>query len=51
MFGTPSMMCRHGRAFAGLYGDDMVFKLDGEAHAAALTLAGGISSSRCSVDP
>ena len=40
MFGMPSMMCRHGRAFAGPYGDDMVFKLDGEAHAAALTLAG-----------
>jgi hypothetical protein len=31
IFGTPSMKCRHGRAFAGLDGDDMVFKLDGEA--------------------
>ena len=51
MFGMPSMKRRGGKAFAGLYGDDMVFKLEGEAHAAALALDGRISSSRWSVDP
>jgi hypothetical protein len=30
-FDMPSTKCRHGRAFAGLYGDDLVFKLDGDA--------------------
>ena len=40
MFGMPSVKRRGGKAFAGLYGDDMVFKLDGEAHAAALALEG-----------
>jgi hypothetical protein len=40
MFGMPSMKRRGGKAFAGLYGDDMVFKLDREAHAAALALEG-----------
>jgi len=29
MFGMPSMKRRGGKAFAGLYGDDMVFKLGG----------------------
>ena len=29
-----------GKAFAGLYGDDMVFKLAGQAHAEALALDG-----------
>jgi hypothetical protein len=39
MFGMP---CGNigGKAFAGLYRDDMVFKLGGEAHAKALALAG-----------
>ena len=40
MFGMPSLKRRGGKAFAGLYGDDMVFKLDGEAHAQALALDG-----------
>ena len=40
MFGMPSLKRRGGKAFAGLYGDDMVFKLDGPAHAEALALAG-----------
>ena len=40
MFGMPSIKRRDGKAFAGLYGDDMVFKLAGEAHAAALALEG-----------
>jgi len=40
MFGMPSMKRRGGKAFAGLYGEDMVFKLEGEAHTAALALEG-----------
>jgi hypothetical protein len=40
MFGMPSIKRRGGKAFAGLYGDDMVFKLDGPAHAQALGLEG-----------
>ena len=40
MFGMPSVKRRGGKAFAGLYGDDMVFKLEGESHAAALALEG-----------
>ncbi len=40
MFGMPSVKRRGGKAFAGLYGDDMVFKLGGESHAAALALEG-----------
>src|SRR5450756_3190477 len=40
MFGMPSMKRRDGKAFAGLYGDDMVFKLEGEAHAGAWALEG-----------
>lgn len=40
MFGMPSVKRRGGKAFAGLYGDDMVFKLDGDAHAQALELDG-----------
>lgn len=40
MFGMPSIKRRGGKTFAGLYGQDMVFKLDGEAHAAALALEG-----------
>jgi hypothetical protein len=40
MFGMPSIKRRGGKAFAGLYGDDMVFKLDGDTHATALALEG-----------
>jgi hypothetical protein len=40
MFGMPSIKRAGGKAFAGLYGDDMVFKLEGDAHAAALALTG-----------
>ena len=40
MFGMPSLKRRGGKAFAGLYGDDMVFKLEGAAHAKALALDG-----------
>jgi len=40
MFGMPSVKRRDGQAFAGLYGDDMVFKLEGDAHAKALALDG-----------
>jgi hypothetical protein len=37
MMGMPTLYLG-GKAFAGLFGDAMVFKLDGEAHAAALAL-------------
>jgi hypothetical protein len=40
MFGMPSIKRRGGKAFAGLFGSDMVFKLEGEAHAAAMALEG-----------
>jgi hypothetical protein len=40
MFGMPSVKRRDGKAFAGLYGDDMVFKLESEARATALALDG-----------
>jgi hypothetical protein len=40
MFGMPSLKRRGGKAFAGLYGEDMVFKLVGAAHANALALDG-----------
>jgi hypothetical protein len=40
MFGMPSMKRRGGKAFAGLYGEDMVFKLQGDAHEGALALKG-----------
>jgi len=40
MFGMPSVKRRNGKAFAGLYGDDMVFKLAGDAHEKALVLDG-----------
>lgn len=40
MFGMPSIKRRGGKAFAGLCGDDMVFKLEGDAQATALALAG-----------
>jgi hypothetical protein len=40
MFGMPSVKVRDGKVFAGLYGDDMVFKLQGDAQAKALVLDG-----------
>lgn len=40
MFGMPSVKRRGGKVFAGLYGDDMVFKLEGDAHEKALALDG-----------
>ena len=40
MFGMPSIKRRGGKAFAGLSGDDMVFKLNGDDHADALALEG-----------
>ena len=39
MMGMPTLFAG-GKAFAGLYGDAMVFKLDGADHAAALALPG-----------
>ena len=39
MFGLPSLMIA-GKPFASLNGEDMIFKLSGEAHARALALAG-----------
>jgi hypothetical protein len=39
LFGMPALLLDR-KAFAGLYGDAMVFKLSGDAHAAALELAG-----------
>jgi hypothetical protein len=39
MFGMPCGNI-NGKAFAGLYQDDMVFKLGGDAQARALSLAG-----------
>ena len=39
MFSMPSASI-NGKHFAGLYQDDMVFKLGGDDHAAALKLAG-----------
>ena len=40
MFGMPGMKRRGGKAFCGLYGEDMIFKLAGEDHARALSLEG-----------
>jgi hypothetical protein len=39
MFGLPSFMI-DGKPFAGLIGEDMIFKLDGEALERALALPG-----------
>lgn len=39
MMGMPTLYLA-GKGFAGLYGDAMVFKLEGEAHASALALPG-----------
>ena len=40
MFGMPSVKRGGGKAFGRLYGDDVVFKLAGDAHARALVLDG-----------
>jgi hypothetical protein len=40
MFGMPGIKRRGGKAFCGLYGDDMIFKLAGEDHERALGLKG-----------
>lgn len=40
MFGMPSVKRRGGKIFAGLFGDDMVVKLAGDAHRRALALDG-----------
>jgi hypothetical protein len=40
MFGMPGIKRRGGKAFCSLYGDDMIFKLEGEDHARALNLEG-----------
>jgi hypothetical protein len=39
MFGMPALKLG-GKAFAGLFGDAMVFKLEAQAHADALALTG-----------
>lgn len=39
-FGMPSVKRRDGEAFAGLYGDDMVFRLAGNAQEKVLALDG-----------
>jgi hypothetical protein len=41
MFGMPCLK-REGKAFAGRFGDALVFKLNGEAHAEALALTGAV---------
>jgi hypothetical protein len=41
MMGMPTLYLG-GKAFAGLFGDAMVFKLAGEAHAGALALPGAV---------
>jgi hypothetical protein len=41
MFGMPTMKA-DGKGFAGLFGDAMVFKLNGDAHATALALKGAV---------
>jgi hypothetical protein len=43
MFGMPGIKRRGGKAFCGLYGDDMIFKLAGEDHDRALSLKGAHS--------
>jgi hypothetical protein len=40
MFGMPGIKRRGGKAFCGMYGEDMLFKLTGEDHARALSLEG-----------
>ena len=40
MFGMPCLKNEYGKAFAGFYEGEMVFKLAGPAHAEALALSG-----------
>jgi len=40
MFGMPGIKRCGGKAFCGLYGEDMIFKLAGEDHERALGLNG-----------
>lgn len=40
MFGMPTLKRCEGKAFAGLFGEAMVFKLSGDDHARAMALAG-----------
>ena len=40
MFGMPCLKNSNGKAFAGYFEGAMVFKLGGDSHAKALTLAG-----------
>lgn len=39
MFGMPTLMV-NGKAFAGMHNVEMVFKLEGQAHARALSMEG-----------
>jgi hypothetical protein len=41
MFGMPSLKA-NGKAFAGVFGDALVFKIGGDAHAGALALSGAV---------
>jgi len=41
MMGMPTLFFE-GKAFAGLFGEAMVFKLEGEAHTAALAEPGAV---------
>ncbi len=41
MFGMQCLKA-NGKAFAGIFGDDLVFKLGGDDHAAAMKLAGAV---------
>jgi hypothetical protein len=40
MFGMPCLKNSNGKAFAGYFEGEMVFKLGGASHAEALTLSG-----------
>jgi len=40
MFGMPCLKNSNGKAFAGFFEDEMVFKLGGANHAEALALSG-----------
>ena len=39
MFGMPSLKVQ-GKSFAGIFGDDLVFKLQGQTHAKAMGIKG-----------
>ena len=41
MFGMPALKF-NGKAFGGLFGDAVVFKLQGDAHAKAIALQGAV---------